>query len=60
MARGKRLERDERIVQLEDVDALTFVANHGPFPWQVDGDYLGEVERLEVRYVPEALTLVIP
>jgi diacylglycerol kinase family enzyme len=60
LARGKRLERDERIVQLEDVDALTFVANDGPFPWQVDGDYLGEVERLEVRYVPEALTLLIP
>jgi diacylglycerol kinase family enzyme len=36
------------------------VANHGPFPWQVDGDYLGEVERIEVRYVPDALRLVVP
>jgi diacylglycerol kinase family enzyme len=60
LARGKHLEKDERIAQLADVDALTFIANDGPFPWQVDGDYLGEVERLDVRYVPDALTLLIP
>jgi diacylglycerol kinase family enzyme len=60
MTRGKRLERDQRIVQLQDVEGLTFVANGRPFPWQVDGDYLGEVERLEVRYEPDALTLLIP
>jgi diacylglycerol kinase family enzyme len=57
---GKRLAKSEAVVQLADVEALTFVAHHGPFPWQVDGDYLGEVERLEVRYVPDALKLVTP
>jgi diacylglycerol kinase family enzyme len=60
MTRGRRIQRQRDIVQLADVDRLTLVAQHGPFPWQVDGDYLGEVERLEVRYVPDALTLVMP
>ena len=31
-----------------------------PFPYQVDGDYLGEVERLEFSYEPDCLTLVVP
>jgi len=60
MVRGKRLAKNAAVVQRADLDGLTFVAHHGPFPWQVDGDYLGEVERLEVGYVPEALTLVVP
>ena len=60
MTRGRRIERQRDIVQRADVDRLTLVARHGPFPWQVDGDYLGEVERLEVRYVPDALTVVMP
>ncbi|MEX0666216.1 MAG: diacylglycerol kinase family protein [Acidimicrobiia bacterium] len=60
MVRGRRIEHQRDIVQLADVDRLTLIAQHGPFPWQVDGDYLGEVERLEVRYVPDALTLVMP
>ncbi|HSG14498.1 MAG TPA: hypothetical protein VLA22_11575, partial [Gaiellaceae bacterium] len=49
-----------RVVQQADLPALTFVARRGPFPWQVDGDYLGEVERLEVRYEPDAISLVVP
>jgi diacylglycerol kinase family enzyme len=36
------------------------VTGHGPFPYQLDGDYLGEVEALRVRWVPEALALVLP
>lgn len=60
MVSGKRLAKNDAVVQRADLEALTFVARHGPFPWQVDGDYLGEVERLEVRYVPDALRLVVP
>ncbi len=29
-------------------------------PYQVDGDYLGDVERLDVRHEPDVLRLVIP
>jgi diacylglycerol kinase family enzyme len=31
-----------------------------PFPYQVDGDYLGEVTRLEFHHVPAAVRLVFP
>ena len=31
-----------------------------PFPYQLDGDYLGEVERLEFHHVPDAVRLVTP
>ncbi len=60
MVTGRRLERDGDIVQLADLDAVAFIAESSPFPWQVDGDYLGEVERLEVRYEPACLTVVMP
>ena len=56
---GSRL-RSSRIVDYRpDVSALT-VKGYGPFPYQVDGDYLGEIERLEFRHEPDALRLVLP
>lgn len=36
------------------------VRGHGPFPYQVDGDYLGEVEELRFRHEPASLDLVVP
>jgi len=36
------------------------VRGHGPFPYQVDGDYLGEVTTLRFRYEPDVLDLVLP
>ena len=36
------------------------VTGHGPFPYQLDGDYLGEVDTLRFRYAAEALALVLP
>jgi diacylglycerol kinase family enzyme len=36
------------------------VTGHGPFPYQLDGDYLGEAESLRFRWVPDALALVLP
>jgi len=36
------------------------VLGHGPFPYQVDGDYLGEAERLTFRHEPDSLTVVVP
>ncbi len=36
------------------------VEGHGPVPHQVDGDYLGEVDRLVLRHEPGALRLVLP
>jgi diacylglycerol kinase family enzyme len=42
-----------------DLDHLV-VEGHGPFPYQVDGDFLGDIERLELRHAPSALRLVRP
>ena len=36
------------------------VTGHGPFPYQVDGDFLGEVADLEFRHEPDVLRLVRP
>ena len=36
------------------------VVGYGPFPYQVDGDHLGDAERLEIRHEPEVLDLVLP
>lgn len=42
-----------------DVDAVT-VTGDGPFPYQVDGDHLGDTEALVLRHEPEVLDLVVP
>ncbi len=36
------------------------VTGHGPFPFQVDGDHLGDTERLEITHKPDVLDLVMP
>ncbi len=53
------LTTSPEIVQRADVDAIE-IAGLGPFAWQVDGDYLGEVDRLSVVYAPDCLTVVVP
>ncbi len=56
---GARLRSSKLIDYRPDVSALT-VKGYGPFPYQVDGDYLGEIEKLEFRHEPDALRLVMP
>ena len=36
------------------------VLGRAPIPHQVDGDDLGDVPRLVITYVPDAITLVTP
>ncbi len=36
------------------------VEGRGPFPYQVDGDDLGDIEHLDIDYEPDALTVVLP
>ncbi len=42
-----------------DVNAIT-VQHHQPFPYQLDGDYLGETSELHFVHVPDAIRLVRP
>ena len=42
-------------------DVTSFrVEGHRPFPYQVDGDYLGEVTSLDFHYAPNVLSLITP
>ena len=55
-----RTLRNSRSVDFRtDLDSFE-VVGHRPFPYQVDGDYLGEVDRLQFRHEPNALNLVLP
>ena len=56
---GRTLRRHRSMAHRADVTEMTIVG-HGPFPWQADGDYMGDVERLHVVWEPDALTLVEP
>lgn len=55
------LARDRWVDYRPDVGALVVEGIDGrPFPYQIDGDYLGEIERIELRHVPDVLDLVLP
>jgi len=57
--KGGGVATSEHLVEWTDVSRLT-VHGSPPFPFQVDGDYLGTVERLEFEHVPDAVQLVFP
>jgi diacylglycerol kinase family enzyme len=59
VATARFLASTPDITQLGDLTRLSVTADR-PFAWQVDGDYLGTVERIDVRYEPDSLTLVVP
>ncbi len=56
---GKLVQHHPQLLQRSPITELE-ITDDRPFPWQVDGDYLGETDRLSVRYEPDALTLVVP
>ena len=57
--RGDQLARFRSVAYTDDVSEVT-VTGYGPFPYQVDGDFLGEAERLTLRWEADALTLIMP
>jgi len=54
-----RVKRHPQADYHADVSKVT-ITGHGPFPYQVDGDHLGDVTRLDLRHVPDVLDLVLP
>lgn len=56
---GERLRTSRWVDYRTDVDGFE-VTGHGPFPYQVDGDHLGDTGGLRVRHVPAVLDLVLP
>jgi diacylglycerol kinase family enzyme len=59
MASGKFLRRRRGVEQRDDVEAVR-IESTTPFPYQVDGDDLGDTEALTFGYDPDALTIVVP
>jgi len=55
------LQHDRWIHYRHDVASLVVEGIDGrPFPYQLDGDYLGEIDRIELRHEPDVLDLVLP
>lgn len=57
--RPESLPRKPGLAYRTDLSQLS-VVGRGPFPYQADGDFLGEVESLELRHEPGVLRLVMP
>jgi diacylglycerol kinase family enzyme len=56
---GNQLAHHRWTVFADDVADVS-VTGYGPFPYQVDGDFLGETENLVLRWERDALTLLMP
>jgi diacylglycerol kinase family enzyme len=54
-----RLQRSRWVSYRKGVTEMT-VSGHGPFPYQVDGDHLGDATELTLRHEPDILRLVLP
>jgi diacylglycerol kinase family enzyme len=56
---GRRLARHPKVTHRSHLYSFT-ATGYGPFPWQVDGDYMGETEHLAFTWEEDALTIVVP
>jgi diacylglycerol kinase family enzyme len=56
---GRPVSHHRHVDYRTDVTTAT-VVGYGPLPYQVDGDYLGETDRLELRWEPDVLRLLQP
>ncbi|MFL5895569.1 MAG: diacylglycerol/lipid kinase family protein [Thermoleophilaceae bacterium] len=57
-ARPRTVQRHRQITGFSGVDYARVVSTDGPFPLQVDGDYIGEFDEASYGVVPRALTVV--
>ena len=58
---GIPLRRQRKVHYATDVTSVVATAAGGtPFPYQVDGDHLGDTSRLEFLHEPDVLSLVLP
>ncbi len=57
--RGGGVKPGKHLDVRTDLARLT-ISHDTPFPYQVDGDYLGETRSLAFEHVPDAVRLIIP
>jgi diacylglycerol kinase family enzyme len=56
---GRRIRTSPHAAYAADLERVV-VTGHRPFPYQVDGDHLGDTERLVFEHCPAVLSLVRP
>lgn len=56
---GRKLAEKESLERRAALASVT-VAGHRPFRYQMDGDYLGTVDSLELGHQPSCLDLIVP
>lgn len=56
---GRHLNRHRGVTIRDDLTGCT-ISGDRPFPYQVDGEFLGETTNLEFAYEPDALRLLVP
>ena len=59
MRKGRFLAHREGVDHRHDLHRL-IIRSGEPFAYQVDGDDAGNTEQLDIEYVPDALTVVVP
>jgi len=57
---GRWARAHPRVDYHPDVHGLVVRAQEQPFPYQVDGDFVGDTEHLTFRYEPDALDVFLP
>ncbi len=56
---GRHLRSSRHALLAHDLDRLE-ITGHGPLPYQVDGDFLGQGEHFHFEHRPDAIRLVMP
>jgi diacylglycerol kinase family enzyme len=56
---GTSTARRKRVSLVTGLEGAT-IKGYGPVPYQLDGDFVGEVDQLELRWAAEALSIVVP
>ncbi|HUQ63181.1 MAG TPA: diacylglycerol kinase family protein [Acidimicrobiales bacterium] len=56
---GESVARHKKVQRHDELSGFTVVGN-GPVPYQVDGDYLGDAERIVITHEPHQLQVIDP
>ena len=59
LGRGRHLRSSRWTDYRHDLTGIV-VTGYGPFPFQVDGDHLGDTDRLDITHEADVLDLVMP
>ncbi len=59
LGQGAGTARRRKVSLVTGLDGAT-IKGYGPVQYQLDGDYVGESEQIELRWAAEALSVVVP